>query len=85
MSSFSFLRLATRLNAFINLYLSLVFSLFYVAVSISIFVLISVADQGAVFIIKSSLYPIFAVGVMVLWCTIGQILADQVKAGPFYP
>lgn len=75
---FSF-RLATRLNNFINAYLSLIFSLFFVAVSTSIFVLISVAGQGIVFIIKSFFYPIFATAVMVLWCIIGQILVDQVS------
>lgn len=67
------------MNAFINIYLILIFSLFYVAVSISIFVLISVADQGFVFIAKSLFYPIFASCVMITWCFIGQKLLNQVN------
>lgn len=74
-----FHRLAKRMNAFINIYLILIFSLFYVAVSISIFVLISVADQGFVFIAKSLFYPIFASCVMITWCFIGQKLLNQVN------
>lgn len=72
-------QIAKRLSKFVNTYLTLIFSLFYVAVSISVFVLISVANQGYVFVIKSLLYPIFTSGVMVLWCSIGQNLLDQVR------
>lgn len=49
------------------------------AVAISIFVILSVADQGLIYVVKSLLYPIFVSGVIVLWCSIGQMVNDEVS------
>lgn len=59
--------------------MNLVFTLFFMIVSMGCFVLIAFADQGFVFMIKSLLYPCFSFGVMLVWCMIGQKLIDQTE------
>lgn len=59
--------------------MNLVFTLFFMIVSMGCFVLFALAHQGLVFIIKSLLYPFFAFGVMLVWCMIGQSLINQTE------
>lgn len=49
------------------------------AIALSIFVIISSAELGKVYIIKSLLYPIFIFQVIILWCTTGQAIVDEVS------
>lgn len=71
--------ITNALNGLTNVYLTMIMSVFYVVVSISVYVLISVADQGFLFIVKNLMYPLFTSAVMILWCFLGQKLVDQVS------
>lgn len=66
-----------KINNFVRIYLNMIFTLFFVAVSMSCFVLIVLADQGIIFIVKNLLYPFFAFTVLLIWCVVGQLLLNQ--------
>lgn len=61
-----------------NFYLVLIYTIFYLAVAMCIFVIMSVAYQGFIYIAKSLMYPLFVLGVIVLWCSVGQLVYDEV-------
>lgn len=54
------------------------FTLFYVTIALSVFVIITAADQGGIYVIKSLLYPVFTFQVVFMWCLAGQLLMDEV-------
>lgn len=71
-------RLLKRSNSFTNNFLIVIFTMFYMAIAICAFVLIYAAERGAIYVVKSLLYPIFVFQVVLMWCLLGQVLMDQV-------
>lgn len=71
-------KLLQRSNSYINNFLVLIFTMFYMAIAISAFIIINAAESGAFYIFKSLLYPIFVLQVVFMWCLSGQVLMDQV-------